>query len=274
MIPILTAADWFFLPGLMTLFYSLREHSKLSDNQQIIVIEFEPFTNDDRGKLSAFGYDIKFVDIREFGDYSEIMLDPFQIGMPQKASMYWRSLMRKTLIFRLKLEKLVWLDADLLCLGDIRAIFDMPHLSLCHDWGMKPPQDVMGNPMVNTGVMVISPEEEDFIGLQKTLHTKDEEMSKYGVGGDQPVINWYFYGEKPDKVNVIHQRWNILKHIYTTNSGLFTDCWKDPKFVHYVSIKPWVYSEEMPCPEKDVFLKDKWMDYFKKAKKIVRGGKR
>lgn len=268
MIPIVIPTDWFFLPAVAAFLQSLEDNSNLPKDQKILFIEYEPLTNADRQKLGRFEFDIGFLDIRTFGDYSAIMPNPFYSGITFKSVMYWRAMLRTLLVFKLNLDKILYLDADILCLGDITEIEDFPHFSVAPDWGLEGPQEVYGGPMFNTGVMIMEPSLDDFGGMVEHYRKEFRHLSQ--IGGDQPLINSYFYAYKPEVINFLPQQWNILKHLPNSNKELFDECWKDPKFVHYVSQKPWAYTDDRPCPEKHKFLNDLWVEYFEKAQKTIR----
>ena len=80
------------------------------------------------------------------------------------------------------IEKIVYLDSDLLILENIDNLFNYPHLSC--------PRDLPFNmTKFNSGVMVLEPNIDDFKELKERAIEASKENRKIS---DQDIINEYF----------------------------------------------------------------------------------
>ncbi|OZC03427.1 hypothetical protein BSZ36_10810 [Rubricoccus marinus] len=143
--------------------------------------------------------------------------------------------MNKLYLFGLdEYEKLVYLDADMLCLGDLRPLEHIEPWAMAPDYGQNVGASVGQRMMFNTGVMVLRPCKETFGNLVKTLRGM-----RFGHFADQAVINKYLNDDSVP-VECLHPKWNLIisnKHI---NKKMYSDIMKSGvKFMHFTKIKPW-----------------------------------
>lgn len=103
---------------------------------------------------------------------------------------YWKETLFKLKVFDLtQFDKIVFLDSDMLVLKNIDHLFEMPHMSsvgagqeLHSDW-VK----------LNSGLMVIEPNHEEYLGLERLIDQVYREKTEAGLGiGDQDVIQAYY----------------------------------------------------------------------------------
>lgn len=103
---------------------------------------------------------------------------------------HWKDTFFKLEVFNMcTYEKVVFVDADMVVLRNIDQLFEYPHMScvaagieLHKDWGE-----------LNSGIMVIEPNEEDYRGLVELIPKVCSEFVSKGKGvGDQDVIKAYF----------------------------------------------------------------------------------
>jgi glycogenin glucosyltransferase len=126
---------------------------------------------------------------------------------------------------QIQYRKIVYLDTDMLVMGNLDALFDYPMLSCASD--PIPPQ------ICNTGVLVIEPRE----GLLETMKRVVIERELFQGPGDQGFINGFFAGFTP-----LPAQFNTPR---TQNLGLARLLRQNQtKVVHMVCKKPWKCGRE------------------------------
>ena len=126
---------------------------------------------------------------------------------------------------QIEYKKLVYLDTDLLVLGDLSELFNYSQLSCAYD--TNPPQ------ICNTGVVILEPQEGMF---EKMKHAIYEKKLYEGIG-DQGFINSFFGSFTP-----IHPSYNVPR---ISGTGLGDQMKRNvTKIVHYVCKKPWKCGRE------------------------------
>ena len=211
----LTSQD--FVVGTMVMFYSLLKNSNL-DNFTFDVIYYR---NDldlcqTREKLEFIknkfnkNCDIVFTEsnIEEYGNLDNTL---------EK----YKKTMSKFLVFSLPYEKIVFLDSDLIILGDLTELFNIKEdFSACHDSGT--PTEF------NTGVMVVN---KNFINKNIIPTLIDYAKNFFSHRGDQEHIN-RLVGKNYNKLPA---KYNILKTQHRHNGSWLADA----RILHYIAQKPW-----------------------------------
>ncbi|MCD7803003.1 MAG: hypothetical protein LUH09_08940 [Clostridiales bacterium] len=121
---------------------------------------------------------------------------------------YWKQTQFKLKIFGLEqFEKIVFLDADMIVLQNLDALFELPHMtavaagqSIHPDWSR-----------LNSGLMVVVPKHCELDGLLQNVDSVYAERMAAGCGfGDQDVINSY-YSDWPDRKDLhLDERYNVM----------------------------------------------------------------
>jgi len=134
--------------------------------------------------------------------------------------------------------RLVYIDADILCLGPIKSLFGGNNMlselvtTSALDHGYK--LETQGR--INTGVMVINtprlPSDTYKWMLDHALAGKSYDHS------DQGVINAWMRKEKLR--HVLPVEYNTLKRMYTHNRGIYDNL--NVRLLHFVGDKPWFYN--------------------------------
>lgn len=103
---------------------------------------------------------------------------------------YWKETFFKLKVFDLtQFDKIVFLDSDMLVLKNLDHLFEMPHMS-CVAAGQELHSDWV---KLNSGLMVIEPNHEEYLGLERMIDRVYREKTEAGFGiGDQDVIQAYY----------------------------------------------------------------------------------
>lgn len=138
--------------------------------------------------------------------------------------------------FRLPPEKVVYLDADVLCLGNVEALRDATELSAVVNVGKDDVRYVDDRPVFNAGMFVCEPDADTFAAFQAFGEEWDRELTR----GDQPILNEFYLTQRPERVTYLDHHWNVIQSCKRWKP----DVWQDAreagiKFLHYTQIKPW-----------------------------------
>jgi lipopolysaccharide biosynthesis glycosyltransferase len=273
MIPILTMANLGFVPGVVALLQSLEDNGNLPNNQKIIIVELEPFTEDIRDRLRDFPFGIDFRDIKEFGQVDDVApFKWFPCTIKEHMSEWLNCIIQKLFMFKLtEYPKLLWIDCDIICLNDITEMYDMPPLSATKDAGIEIDRRVPefgDNFMFNTGVMAFEPSLDLFNGIIEYSKEHFPSFAHVRPSGDQTMINAYYWAKQPEAVNIIEQKWNITWKIIARHPQYFYQLMdNDPKFLHFVGEKPWNVTPKRMTEITDIqaYFVKKWATVFNKA---------
>lgn len=269
-IPIVLLAGVTYFPGLLALLMSLEINSGLSSDQEIIILQGELFTNEEKEIIRGFEFKFTFLDVRELGSVNDSKLSFFDITgiQPFPISYCWfRKTFDKFFLFKMEgWKKIIFIDADMLCMDNITEMLDFKPLAVTPEFGEKPPEpveDFGGNFSFCTGFMVLEPNEDDYRGMIKLLAERGPEIFKKYPTGDQAIINHYFYKHYPDKINMLEQKWGITNRMGISAPELMGE---RPKLLHYLGNKPW------NIPKKPEHRLEKlWWHYFILAGKKLGG---
>ena len=135
----------------------------------------------------------------------------------------FRNVYTKLHVFGLSgFDRLVYLDADTIVLGDPEPLFEGTGFSAAPDWG----EEICLH-RFNSGVMAFTPSQqlfEDMLGRLADVPSDD--------GGDQGFLNQVF----PDWTR-LHPAWNTLARLIVANPVMLT--LDDVRILHFVGPKPW-----------------------------------
>ena len=159
-------------------------------------------------------------------------------------------------IFNLDLDKIIFLDSDIVVLGNIDYLIDFKgDIGAVRDLYID---------QYNTGVLVIGKKylnekiKNDLISLTK--------IYGYTEHFDQDIINFYFY----DEITEIPISYNYLK---TYSKQLFqnTGLPKHIKILHFIVKKPWQNKPLVLLEEGTLWQERYWFDYYSKILKLKHG---
>eukprot|EP00421_Protoceratium_reticulatum_P017269 CAMPEP_0168377946 /NCGR_PEP_ID=MMETSP0228-20121227/11085_1 /TAXON_ID=133427 /ORGANISM="Protoceratium reticulatum, Strain CCCM 535 (=CCMP 1889)" /LENGTH=323 /DNA_ID=CAMNT_0008390953 /DNA_START=53 /DNA_END=1024 /DNA_ORIENTATION=- len=130
-------------------------------------------------------------------------------------------------IFALPLDRVVFLDADMVVLKNIDKLFDsQTPLQACPDCGVG-----CGDGRFNSGMLALSPNQTIYRDMMDNLN----KYESYD-GGDQGFLNSYFSNAWKQNSTKLPSSYNKLKRRETREPGFKLD---DNYAIHNVGIKPW-----------------------------------
>lgn len=191
------------------------------------------------------------------------VLDGFTIRKFKKRitlATYYRCLISE--ILPPDIEKVIYLDCDILVLGGIRAFYDTNlgenGVGVIDDMGAKDPirYEILRYPQeysyFNAGVLLINLSywrKHNISAQCVDYYHKNHERILFN---DQDILNALFYNHK----TTLPYKWNMQDAFYRTKSPLnfSTDELLNPKILHFTNRKPWDYDNQHP-------LKDLFFDY-------------
>ncbi len=219
-----------YLPGVIALARSLKG---VSSCVPLTVFADKGLGADQRALLERNGISVSVLDEVTVPDSVKRLND---VG----GFSHWnRSFLKLRIFSQTDWSKIVLLDADMMVVRNIDALFDLPHMSAvvagqgCHpDWID-----------LNSGLMVIEPEEGETDRMLDLLGgLREEELAEYAGIGDQDVVQLAY----PD--------WSGERRLHLPETyNLFSDCLarylklgivdeESVRVVHFeCSPKPWSY---------------------------------
>ena len=247
----LTLATHDYLPGLITLAYSLSVNGG-SQITSLTIIHDGEISREIRSQVRSFGLNCEYID----STVLESVSSPTRQKQPRLDFAF-----KKLALLKYPHEgKICFLDADMLCLNPLNGVEDLEHLSAAPDRGVKEPRMIAGFPMFNTGFLVYHPSEELFEAVTQYALTTDRPIHTLA---DQSVLNWYFYEHAPDAVHLLSHDWNTLKRVYHHAPQHFD--LRKIKLLHYVGPKPWDGEAHDQGEETYHELRKLWWSYFSDA---------
>lgn len=176
---------------------------------------------------------------------------PMTIEIPssfKENSGHWGNTFDKIHLFGLtSFSKLVYLDSDMIVLGNLDHLFDKPHLSAVAAGQLEHPDWTR----LNSGLMVIEPEDQLPEKMLGAMGRAVDEVSALGSNkiGDQDVVNAY-YPDWPERKELhLDDGYNLFfsdLDAYIDQHGYHMPASKDNnlKIVHVVHFvgpqKPWM----------------------------------
>ena len=187
---------------------------------------------------------------------------------------------RFNLIDNIKSEKMLYIDADLVVLGDIKELYDIPFedniiFAIKDPGGSIRRKKELGIPLekhyFNAGVLLINCKKwknEDISKKAIDYMVKNPEKIQYA---DQDGLNVILI----NKWKELNPTWNLITRLFyfkylklirppNYEKDNLSEITKKPKIIHYAGfIKPWFLLD--PCPYKSVYWKylkeTPWKDY-------------
>jgi lipopolysaccharide biosynthesis glycosyltransferase len=159
-------------------------------------------------------------------------------------------------IFNIDSEKIIFLDSDIVVLGNIDYLIDFTgDIGAVRDLYID---------QYNTGVLVIN---KKYLSEKIKLDLIDlTKIYGYTEHFDQDIINFYFY----DEITEIPISYNYLK---TYSKQLFqnTGLPKHIKILHFIVKKPWQNKPLVMLEEGTLWQERYWFDYYSKILKLKHG---
>jgi len=165
-----------------------------------------------------------------------------------------------------ELGRCVYLDSDMICLGDVSELAALPAISAAFDhlqFTGTPSPLPEGQPVeFNTGVFVFSPNRGIFDELCCVYGERHAERFHKG---DQDV---FFFWAKSHEVNPLGSEWNFSKrHQDKVGAAWVGRNLHRIKFLHFVGAKPWTPNAEIntfrECHYR--WMEEMWWDYFERS---------
>lgn len=149
---------------------------------------------------------------------------------------HWNRTFDKMYVWTLiEFEKVVYLDSDMQVIRNIDCLFDSPHMSavIADQWNEP------GLKKLNSGLIVIEPNIEEFLGLKQLWESGTIKLKNMG---DQDIIRAYY--TRWDKQNELHLHPGLNVFYSEVSSGIIKKENVQPvSVIHYIgSRKPWMVS--------------------------------
>lgn len=233
MLHLVTTLTDSYSPGFAALLQSMRENAGVP--YRFTVVTYDAISNPHRSLLSDLCPNIEWIDVRDLGEFPA----------PRTATPRMAVNFQKCLLWRLPYQhNLIYIDTDILCLGDLSELETAPHLSVVrgqHTIGKNADHHYQGYMHSglwtwNAGLYVFRPSEAIYDGLvrQSTLYRRPV------VFGDQVVQVDYFNCFRPTDVNYLDWQWNMSIWAAALHPGLFAST--PVKILHYAEpAKPWLH---------------------------------
>lgn len=207
-----------YMPLFEVLIKSLKQYNTWFDNEFVIICD-DTLNIYNRDKVKSLYKNISFLDI----DYSKYN---------KKSDIKFKSIE----CFSIKAEKIIFLDTDLLCLGDIKYLTEIEaDISMARE---------LNRPCFNAGVMVIN---KKYLNEKTYNDLLNYDISNIpGYGTDQKIYNNYFSGE----IIAIDSKYNTLVSEVKDLMGV--------KFLHYIH-KPHIKMGQKRLTENLINL---WRKYY------------
>jgi lipopolysaccharide biosynthesis glycosyltransferase len=164
------------------------------------------------------------------------------------------------------LGRCVYLDSDMICLGDLSGLVELPSLSAAYDHlqltGEPSPLPIGDHVEFNTGVLAFAPDRAIFEELCAVYREKHSERFHKG---DQDVFYFWAQGRR---VNPLGSEWNFSKrHQDRVGSTWIKERLSQIKFLHFVGAKPWTSNSEINTIRECCYrwMEEIWWDYFEKS---------
>lgn len=228
------------VPGALALGQSLFENSGYSNDIQYHILTPEGISPAAREKLFNLPFSVECYDESWNVDYA----CPNEYVPREKYTNQY-----KFNVFRLPADKVTYLDADILCVGDVTAIDDMRELSVVMNLGKNGYSAFNERVIFNSGMFVCEPSSETFQELQEFGREWDRPIER----GDQPIMNEFYLRLYPDRVNYLSPGWNVIQPWRFKSRRLWNAARREGmKFLHYTHAKPW--RSYWPTSKEDLYF--------------------
>lgn len=213
-----------FLPGVIMLYLSLK---RVNSKYQLHVLCSDNISEKSYKKLIR--YNLSYQRLNEHIIINEDI-------NKEEGYDHWNRTFDKLYMWTLtQFDKIVYLDSDMQVIANIDSLFDSPHMSAVRADAFNEP----GLDKLNSGLMVIVPNIEEFDGMCALLKSNTIQLKRMG---DQDVIRAYYcdWGTHPELT--LGAGYNVLYSEVT--SGVIKKSDVLPvSVIHYIgSRKPWMVS--------------------------------
>lgn len=197
-------------------------------------------------------------------------LPGIKVLSPQDQGRRMEGALQKIGLFALPEEwgSCVFIDSDIVCLGDIRALRDVEPLAAASDQmrGMGAAGRVADKSAadINTGLLVFGPSLKVFEELRSVYAQRHGERTHKG---DQDVINMWIE-ETGHPVHRLGSEWNFSKRFQDEMGLPWVKKHIDQvKLLHFVGVKPWSSNREVRTVRECRYrwLEEIWWDYFDRS---------
>ena len=215
------------VPGALALGQSLSENSGFGTDIHFHVLIPEGLSAESRSKISNLPVTVTFYDEDwniEYKCSNDLIPDHKRINQ------------YKFNTFRLPVDKVTFLDSDMLCLGNVEPVRDMSEFSVVMGLGKNGYSTINNRPKFNSGMFICEPSRERFEELQAFGANWDKQISR----GDQPIMNEFYLEHYPERVNYLSPSWNVIQPWRFKSRRFWKSACEDGiKFLHYTHVKPW-----------------------------------
>lgn len=229
----LTILDDNFLPGLYALARSLAVNSGFKSEEIRLHVLGESFArpSEIERKLVDIGVTPTLYNRPDVGTFK---CDGVTLGQVRL-----RISMQKLVAFLLPIkEPIYYLDADIVCVGNITECVKFKHFTSPVVFGITLPGAVRGRPQFSGGSFIFQPSSDIYCALEE--HCK---RFKVLALADQTLLNDFFYADgRADDVHLLGIEWEMLKRVFVCHPRIW-DSVTDKKFIHFVGKKPWLGGE-------------------------------
>ena len=255
-----------YVPGVLALGQSLYENSGFGKNIQIHILIPNGLSVISREKISNLPISVQFYDRNWLIEYkcSNDLIPSYK-----KINQF------KFNVFRLPPDKIIFLDSDMLCLGNVEELQNMTDLTVGVNFGKDKFNSINNRPVFNAGMFVCEPSTDRFKELQNFGESWDRKIDR----GDQPIFNEFYLSKYPDKVHYLGLNWNVAQSCKRWRPKLWSEIQDEGiKFLHYTQIKPWnrlvpTSVDEMfvlldKLPKRYIYYRDTqqwWLPYYRNA---------
>ncbi len=257
-----------YVPGVIALGQSLYENSGFGDEIHLHILIPDGLSAASKNKIDNLPITTTFYSLDWL---KEFKCDKKLIPENKIINQY------KFNVFRLPVNKVVFVDADMLCLGNIEDIAQMEELSAVMNVGKDEFGSFNNRPIFNSGMFLCEPSLKRFDELQDF----GEKWSKNINRGDQPILNEFYLTNYPNKVHYLGMNWNVTQSSVRWRPKLWNDVKNEGiKFIHYTQIKPWqntiprskeeIYYLWEKFPKKHIYYRETqswWHPYYKRGTK-------
>lgn len=249
---ICTLATDDYVPGTLALGQSLHENSGF-ENIQLHILTPNNITPENKQRILDLPVSISIWDEDWLVEYN------FDRGLIPKSKEINQF---KFNVFRLPVDKVLFLDSDIICLNNIKEIKSMSEFTAGLNIGQEHIEMVNNMPVFNTGCFICEPSKDKFADIKEFGAQWNDKINK----GDQPIINRFYLKNHPETVNYLDMHWNVAMTCYKHRPYFWQEMMsRGIKFLHYTDFKPWsqvfpTKRDELHCMKN---IRSRFLDYRK-----------
>ena len=215
-----------YLDGIRTLLYSLK---KTKSRYPLVVLVPVGFDLSCQKAIKSWGAFIEYAENVNLGDLEKRNKRP-----------YWNETFFKLRVFNLtQYKKIVYIDSDMVILKNLDHLFEKKHISAVQGGKL-----IFHWEDINSGLMVIEPNEKEFSDLMNLIPRVCESKIESDIGfGDQDIISFYYrhVNKMWEGENRLDERYNAMIRCIHELCVFFG--YKNLKVIHFTGEKkPWMFS--------------------------------